>query len=90
MANTTEQKKLKKKIIKKLDFLNENSELEDEEKEKLKSHKTIKIDKIYEPIIGLDKLVIKVSDNGIGIEKHQYSKLFKLFAKYNSSTQNLT
>ena len=65
--------------MKKLDFLEE--ELEDSgEVNKSKSVKANdKIGRIYEPIIGLQKLVIRVSDNGIGVEKHNYSKLFKLF-----------
>ena len=37
------------------------------------------MDKIYEPIDNLKKIVISVIDTGIGIKKKDRLKLFKLF-----------
>ena len=84
MASTFDQKKSLKKIVKKLDFLEEESEGE------IDPTHNEKITRIYEPIIGLDKLVIKVSDNGVGIKKRDQFKLFKLFGTNQNSQQSLT
>ena len=56
-------------MLRRLDFLED----EPEESEELTAYNKAngKIGRIYEPIIGLDKLVIKVSDNGIGLENNR-------------------
>jgi K+-sensing histidine kinase KdpD len=86
VASTADQKKALKKIVKKLDFLEEESE-EDTETDPTANNK---ITRIYEPIIGLDKLVVKVSDNGVGIAQRDKPKLFKLFGTNQNSYQSLT
>ena len=44
-----------------------------------KFEKDHRIHTIFEPIEKRDKLVISVTDTGIGIKKHDIVKLFKLF-----------
>jgi len=46
-----------------------------------------KITTIFEPIIGRDKLVISVTDSGIGIKKRDIIKLFKLFGTLKNTSQ---
>jgi len=54
----------------------QNSDDSDEDSSFEREHM---MDKIYEPIDNLKKIVISVIDTGIGIKKKDRLKLFKLF-----------
>ena len=57
----------------------EDSDSDSINSEASRFEKEHKIEKIFEPHVGKDKIVISVIDTGIGIKKKDKIRLFKLF-----------
>lgn len=53
----------------------------------IKFEKEHQINTIFKPVIGRDKIVIQVGDSGIGIQKRDLTKLFKLFGTLKNTSQ---
>ena len=47
----------------------------------------LKVQDIFEPVLDRDKIVICVSDTGIGIKEKDKKKLFKLFGTLRTTRQ---